>query len=135
MPPDTARLSYLTIFTRDVAALPDFYIAVFSLEEIAASRSDRYREVAIGELKLGFPHVDAYGLLDMTDQAQPTGVRSMPTFAAESVGAVSRLTDRAIAHGARLVRAPFQTGFGQTLSVLLDPEGNAFRIASPTASD
>jgi predicted enzyme related to lactoylglutathione lyase len=138
MPPETmqtdaVRISYLTIFTRDVAALPDFYIAVFGLGEVETSRSDRYRELAIGELKLGFPTVDAYRVLDMTDQADPTGVRSMPTFAVDSAEAVTRLTERAVEHGARLIKGSLRTAFGQVLSILLDPEGNAFRISAPLA--
>ncbi len=133
MQTDAVRISYLTIFTRDVAALPDFYIAVFGLEEVESSRSDRYRELTIGELKLGFPTVDAYRVLDMVDQADPTGVRSMPTFAVDSAEAVTRLTDRAVEHGARLIKGSLRAAFGQVLSILLDPEGNAFRISAPTA--
>jgi len=29
------RLSYVSIFTKDVAALPSFYVDVFGLEEVA----------------------------------------------------------------------------------------------------
>ena len=134
MPPDAVRISYLTIFTRDVTALPDFYIAVFGLSEVETSRSERYRELIIGELKLGFPLVDAYRVLGMADQADPTGVRSMPTFAVDSAESVARLTDRAVQQGARLTKGPFSTHFGQVLSVLLDPEGNAFRISAAIAA-
>ena len=130
MQADAIRISYLSIFTRDVAALPDFYIAVFGLEEVETSRSDRYRELIVGALKLGFPSVDAYRGLDMADQADPTGVRSMPTFAVDSAESEARLTDRAVQQGARLTKGPFSTHFGQVLSVLLDPEGNAFRISA-----
>jgi len=130
MQADAIRISYLSIFTRDVAALPDFYIAVFGLQEVETSRSERYRELMIGSLKLGFPSIDAYRGLDMADQADPSGVRSMPTFAVDSAEAVARLTGRAVQHGARLVKGPFPTHFGQVLSVLLDPEGNALRISA-----
>jgi len=128
---DSARLTYVSIFTRDVAALPDFYVALFGLEEIEASRSDRYRELAMGDVTLGFPYVDAYAMLDMADQSPPTGVRSMLTFAVSSVTEVEALTRQAVILGGRQIKAAFETGFGQGLSVVLDPEGNALRISSP----
>jgi predicted enzyme related to lactoylglutathione lyase len=126
----TVHVTYVSIFTRDVAALPSFYVDVFGLEEIAASASDRYRELAVGALKIGFPLIDAYRVLDMEDQANPTGVRSMVTFAAEDAAAVDRLTASAAAHGGRVVKGPFATAFGQYLSIVLDPEGNALRISA-----
>ena len=124
------RLSYVSIFTRDMAALPSFYVDVFGLEEVTASRSDRYRELVVGDMMIGFPFVDAYDMLDMADQADPTGVRSMVTFAVDGVAEVDRLTARATACGGRVAKPPFATGFGQVLSVVLDPEGNALRIST-----
>jgi len=124
------RLSYVSIFTKDVAALPSFYVDVFGLEEVAASRSDRYRELAVGDMMIGFSFIDAYKMLDMADQAEPTGVRSMVTFVVDGVAEVDRLTARAAAHGGRVAKPPFATGFGQVLSVVLDPEGNALRIST-----
>ena len=129
MPPEPVRVSYISLFTRDVAALPDFYIAVFGLEEIAASRSDRYRELAVGDVRLGFPYIDAYARIGLQDQAEPAGVRAMITFAAASPDAVANLARRAQAAGARLTAPPTATDFGQVIAVLLDPEGNAFRIS------
>jgi len=113
-----------------MAALPSFYVEVFGLGEIASSASERYRELEVGGLKIGFPLVDAYRVLDMEDQANPTGVRSMVTFAVENPAAVERLTALAAEHGGRVVKAPFATAFGQFLSIVLDPEGNALRISA-----
>ncbi len=124
------RLSYVSIFTKDVGSLPSFYVDVFGLEEVATSRSDRYRELTVGDLMIGFPFIDAYDMLDMADQAEPTGVRSMATFAVDGVAEVDRLTARATAYGGRVAKPPFATGFGQVLSVVLDPEGNALRIST-----
>lgn len=123
-------LSYVSIFTKDVAALPTFYVQVFGLAEVEASRSDRYRELTLDALKLGFPFVDAYDTLDMADLADPAGVRSMMTFAVADSEAVEDLTGKAVAHGARLIKPAFATPFGQYLSVVLDPEGNAIRISA-----
>jgi predicted enzyme related to lactoylglutathione lyase len=127
----TVNLSYVSIFTRDVARLPTFYVEVFGLEEIMASGSDRYRELDLGAVKLGFPLVDAYAALDLQDQADPTGVRAMLTFAANSAAKVEELAGRAVARGARLAKSGFPTAFGQYVAVVLDPEGNAVRISAP----
>lgn len=125
-----AALTYVSIFTRDVEALPSFYAEVFGLPEVESSRSGRYRELSLGAVTLGFPYVDAYETLQMTDQADPTGVRAMLTFAAGGRAEVDALTQRAVGLGARLVRPGFDTAFGQYLSVILDPEGNAVRISA-----
>jgi predicted enzyme related to lactoylglutathione lyase len=137
MPPERAasiHVSYLSMFTRDLAALPSFYVEVFGLQEVEASRSERYRELKAGELMLGFPAIDAYQRLDMADQAEPTGVRSMVTFAVDDQAAVDDLIGRALSRGARLVKPAFATDFGQYLAVLLDPEGNAIRIAAAVSA-
>ena len=132
MPPEPVRVSYISFLTRDVQALPDFYKGLFELRELESSRSDRYRELVLGGLRLGFPYIDAYQMLDMTDQADPTGVRSMVTFAVQDAATVDRLAASAFDIGARIVKSPFATGFGQYLAVLLDPEGNGFRISCET---
>lgn len=67
---------------------------MFRLEDVAASRSNRYRELDMGAAMLGFPSVDAYATLEMTDQAEPTGVRSILTFAAGDPTQVDALTAR-----------------------------------------
>ncbi len=138
MPPEAAapsvRVTYVTTFTRDVEALPSFYAAVFGLCEVEASRSDRYRELMAGELKLGFPSIDAYPMVGLEDQSDPEGVRAMVTFAVDTLDAVDRLTARAVEHGGRRVKGPFSTGFGQYLSIIVDPEGNALRISAPSPS-
>ena len=129
------NLSYVSIFTRDVVSLPTFYVEVFGLEEVMSSASDRYRELDLGAVKLGFPLVDAYATLDLQDQADPTGVRAMLTFAVDSAARVDDLAGQAAARGARLAKAGFSTAFGQYLAVVLDPEGNAIRISAPLSSD
>jgi isopenicillin N synthase-like dioxygenase len=85
-----------------------------------------------GRCFFGFPSIDAYANLSMTDQADPSGVRSMITFAAQGVGGVdTQVAAGAAERGAGLVKPPFTTDLRQYLAVLLDPEGNAIRIAAP----
>lgn len=128
------KITHISIFTRDVEKLPSFYVDVFGLAENEAARSHRFRELSDGDLRLGFPFIDAYGNLGLDDQADPTGLRSIVTISTGDAGSVDALTHRAVAHGARLVKPGFQTGFHQYLSVVLDPEGNAIRISAPVAT-
>ena len=125
------RISYLSIFTRNVEALPNFYVEVFALDEVPTSRSERYRELKVADRMLGFLWIDAYANLNMTDLADPTGVRSMITFAAQGMSAVDTLATKALQRRARLIKPPFQTDFLQYLAVLLDREDNAIQIAAP----
>jgi uncharacterized glyoxalase superfamily protein PhnB len=55
-------------------------------------------------------------------------VKAFATFDVDKAAEVDRLTPIAVAKGAVLRKAPFTTYYGWYQSVLLDPEGNAFRI-------
>lgn len=131
---DDVRLSYVTFIARDVAALAQFYIDALGFEEVLASRDERYREVVAGDVMIGFAHQGAYAMLDMPGEADPTGIRSLVTFAMADRDAVAPAVARAVDRGAGLVKAPFDTFFGQHLAVLRDPEGNIFRLAAPAGS-
>jgi hypothetical protein len=60
---NAAKLTYVSIFIRDVETLPSFCAKMFGLEEVAASRSSRYRELdmgaAIARLSIGRRLCDA----------------------------------------------------------------------------
>lgn len=128
------RVSYLTFIARDVAALAQFYIDALGLEEVEASRDHRYREVRGGGCMIGFAHEPAREMLNMADQANPTGIRSVMTFDVGTVTAVVPAVARAVACGAELVRPAFDSPFGQHQAVLRDPEGNAFRVSAAVGS-
>lgn len=127
------RLSYTTFFARDVDALAEFYIDGLGLEEIAASRDARYREVIAGPIKIGFAHAGAYAMLDMADEADPAGLRGILTFDVGARESVAPAVARAVAAGATLVKPAFETFFGQYQAVLRDPAGNAFRLSAALA--
>jgi catechol 2,3-dioxygenase-like lactoylglutathione lyase family enzyme len=128
------RLSYLTFIARDVAALAQFYIDGLGLEEVEASRDHRYREVRAGGCMIGFAHEPAREMLHLAHEANPVGIRSLATFDVGSVAAVTPAVERAVAHGAMLVRPAFDSPFGQHQAVLRDPEGNVFRISAAVGS-
>ncbi|CAN5218460.1 VOC family protein [soil metagenome] len=124
------KLVYVTFIARDVTALAQFYIDGLGLAEVESSRDHRYREVKGDGVMIGFAHEGAYAMLDMAGDANPTGMRSLVTFDVGGKAAVQPAVDRALASGATLVKAPFDTFFGQHLAVLKDPEGNAFRLSA-----
>jgi predicted enzyme related to lactoylglutathione lyase len=123
-----AELGYLNIFARDIQKLADFYGELFQLEEIRESRSPIFRGLRTGKANLGFNAPDAYALLNLENAANNSGTKAFATFDVGTAAEVDRLTPVAVAKGAVLRKAPFKTYYGWYQSVLLDPEGNAFRI-------
>ena len=128
------RLSYTTFLARDVAVLATFYVEGLGLEEIMASRDERYREVkADGGCLIGFATEAVRSFINLPEE-QATGTRSLLTFNVDAVADVAPAVDRAIAAGAELVREAKETFFGQYQAVLRDPEGNIFRLSAPVAA-
>jgi predicted enzyme related to lactoylglutathione lyase len=123
-----AELGYLNIFAHDMVNMANFYANLFNLEEIRESRTPIFRALKTGKANLGFNTHDAYTLLNLQKFGGSSGVKSFPTFDVIDAAEVDRLTPIAVAKGATLQKAPFTTYYGWYQSVLLDPEGNAFRI-------
>lgn len=121
-------LSYINIFSDDIDQLADFYSGLFGLTEIEASRTPLFRGFTSGSCSIGFSARGAFDLLGLTDGLETAGIKSMITFEVADRETVSRVTDKAVAGGAALVKAPFETYYGWFQSVLLDPQGNAFRV-------
>jgi len=128
------RLSYTTFLARDVAALATFYVEGLLLEEVMASRDERYREVKAGDgCMIGFATETVRPLINLPEEPA-TGTRSLLTFNVDTVADVAPAVGRAVAAGAELVREAMETGFGQYQAVLRDPEGNTFRLSAAIAT-
>ena len=124
-------LSYAGLIVSDVDRLADFYGGLFDLEEIMSSRSEKYREFLTGGSKLGIIYSGAYAMLNLPERAQDAPVNQILTFDIGDVREVAAKVEEAVKLGARLIKPPFDTHFGQHQAVLLDPDGNAFRISAP----
>jgi len=122
-----AVLGYVNIFARDVVAISDFYAGLFGLDEIRESRTPIFRGLKTKGANLGFNAAEAYALLNL-EEFSGRGIKSFLTFDVAGIAEVDRLTPIAVARGATLLKAPFTTYYGWYQSVLLDLEGNAFRI-------
>ncbi len=129
-----AELAYLNIFADDVVKLAGFYVDLFGFEKILARRTPIFRGLKTDKANIGFNADEAYELLNLKKSNDRSGNRSFVTFDVDSVEEVDRLTPIAVEKGATLLKAPFTTYYGWYQSVLLDPEGNAFRINYRTAT-
>ncbi len=125
---DKATLSYVNVFARDIVALSQFYIDVFGFTEIEKIRSPIFRGLDTGASSLGFNAQDAYGLLKLDEFSEVSGVKFLLNIDVSSVAEVDRMTPKAVSLGAKLVKPPYKTYYNWYQAVLLDPEGNVFRI-------
>ncbi|SFE62179.1 VOC family protein [Paracidovorax wautersii] len=123
-----AHLSYVNVFARDVVALSGFYQRVFGFPEIEAIRSPIFRGLDTGRSSLGFNALDAYELLHLSEFSDTRGVKFLLNIDVDSREDVDRRVPVAVAAGATLVKPPYETYYHWYQAVLLDPEGNVFRI-------
>lgn len=121
-------LSYVNVFAQDIEALSGFYAQLFGFEEILAIRSPIFRGLDTGKSCIGFNAHEAYALLGLEQFADSTGARFLLNIDVASQAEVDRLVPLAVASGATLVKAPYQTYYHWYQAVLLDPEQNIFRI-------
>ena len=124
-----ATLSYVNVFAKDVVALSGFYQRVFGFEEIEAIRSPIFRGLDTGKSSIGFNAHDAYALLQLGEGAGDVrGDSFLLNIDVESQAEVDRMVPVALAAGATLIKAPYETYYHWYQAVLRDPEGNVFRI-------
>ncbi|XAH23760.1 VOC family protein [Xylophilus sp. GW821-FHT01B05] len=122
------HLSYVNVFAKDVVALSGFYQRVFGFAEIEAIRSPIFRGLDTGKSSLGFNALEAYELLHLSEHSDTRGVKFLLNIDVDSQADVDRMVPVALAAGATLVKAPYETYYHWYQAVLLDPEGNVFRI-------
>ena len=122
------HLSYVNVFARDIVALSGFYQRVFGFAEVEAIRSPIFRGIDAGHACIGFNAHDAYGLLHLDDYADTRGIKFLLNFDVDVQADVDRLVPIAQKSGATLIKAPYVTYYNWYQAVLLDPEGNVFRI-------
>ncbi len=123
-----AHLSYVNVFARDVVALSGFYQRVFGFLEIESIRSPIFRGLDTGKSSLGFNAPEAYELLHLAEHADTRGVKFLLNIDVDSQAEVDAAVPVAVAAGATLIKPPYVTYYNWYQAVLLDPEGNVFRI-------
>ncbi len=124
------RLAYVNLLTADPERLAGFYMALFGFAEIAGHRSPIYRCLDAGGVELGFNAEAAYDLLGLADR-KPAGaapIRTYITFEIESADAIDALAAQAAERGGRIIKPPYLTYYNARQAVLVDPDGNVFRL-------
>jgi predicted lactoylglutathione lyase len=122
------KLSYVNVFARDIEALSGFYQRVFGFPEVEAIRSPIFRGIDAGTCCIGFNALDAYELLHLSEYADTRGCKFLLNIDVDSPAEVDRMVPIAVEMGATLIKAPYKTYYDWYQAVLLDPEGNVFRI-------
>jgi predicted enzyme related to lactoylglutathione lyase len=122
----------VNILCSDIDRQLAFYQGLFGFAEITASRSAIYRALDTGASELGFNAPAARVLLALPEPGGPPSPGVFATFLVPAPAASSTAAGRVEALGGRLLKAPFQTYYGQWQTVLADPEGHACRVSCLT---
>lgn len=121
-------LSYVNVFAKDIEALSVFYRDLFGFKEIPDIRSSIFRGLDTGRSCIGFNAPDAYELLKLDDYSDTKGCKFLLNIDVGSKEEVDEYVPKALASGATLIKEPYTTYYNWYQAVLLDPEGNVFRI-------
>jgi catechol 2,3-dioxygenase-like lactoylglutathione lyase family enzyme len=125
----TTSLSFASVFSADIEKLSTFYGELLGLDEVLELRSEHFRGLYIGDTILGFSALTAYKMLNLPEpQEKPDSVSTFLTFEMPTDADVDSATSAAVDAGATCVKRPGRTYYGAWQSVLLDPDGNAFRL-------
>ncbi len=123
-----SKLSYVNVFARDIEALSGFYQRVFDFPEVEAIRSPIFVGLDAGTCCIGFNAPDAYELLHLAEHSDTSGCKFLLNIDVESPAEVDRMVPIAVEAGATLIKPPYTTYYNWYQAVLMDPEGNVFRI-------
>ena len=123
-----STLSYVNVFAKDIEAQNVFYRDLFGFKEIPEIRSPIFRGLDTGKSCIGFNALDAYELLHLDDYSDTQGCKFLLNIDVDSKEEVDQYVPKAVASGATLIKEPYETYYHWYQAVLLDPEGNVFRI-------
>ncbi|MDL2199942.1 VOC family protein [Halopseudomonas aestusnigri] len=123
-----SKLSYVNVFARDIEALSGFYQRVFDFPEVEAIRSPIFVGLDAGSCCIGFNAPDAYELLHLAEYSDTAGCKFLLNIDVDSSAEVDRMVPIAVEAGATLIKPPYTTYYNWYQAVLMDPEGNVFRI-------
>jgi len=122
------ELSYVNVFAAEIEALSRFYMDVFGFTEIPEIRSEIFRGISTGKSNIGFNALEAYDLLKLSEYSETKGVKFLLNIDVDTAEDVDRMVPVAVSKGATLIKEPYKTYYNWYQAVLLDPEGNVFRI-------
>jgi hypothetical protein len=119
----------INVFCRDHLRLFEFYRALLDAPEMLEHASPIYRGLQLPGISLGFHDEKAYELLNVSDlKPDKPSAGHYPTFNLHSKLTVDQRTDFAVSLGASVRKPPYLTYYNAYQVVLLDLEGNLFRL-------
>jgi Glyoxalase-like domain len=119
----------INVFCRDHVRLFEFYRALLDAPEMVEHASPIYRGLQLSGISLGFHDQKAYELLEISDlKPNKASVGHYPTFNFDTKLFVDQQTSLAVSLGAEIRKGPYLTYYNAYQVVLLDPEGNVFRL-------
>jgi hypothetical protein len=119
----------VNVFCRDHVRLFEFYQNLLKVPEMIEHRSPIYRGLLLDGVTLGFHSEQAYQLLAVEDlkPVKPSAGHYL-TFNVDAKPAVDEHAALAVSLGATVRKSPYHTYYNAYQTVLLDPEGNMFRL-------
>jgi predicted enzyme related to lactoylglutathione lyase len=122
------RLNYVIIYVSDVAAATEYYSKAFNLTVKFLHDSNSYGEMETGETTLAFASNDMMKAAIGIDARK--GLKNCFEIAF-STADVKPMMDRAVSHGARVLKEPVEKPWGQTVAYVEDPFGTIIEICTP----
>jgi uncharacterized glyoxalase superfamily protein PhnB len=114
-----------TFHYRDAPAAVDFLERAFGFERVHVYPGEREGQVAHAELR----HGDGWVMLgSVSDNGLASGPGTGSCYVVTED--VDALHERAVAAGAEIIRAPFDTDYGSRDFTARDPEGNVWNFGT-----
>lgn len=126
------QFAYTILYVDDVTKSLAFYEAAFGLKRRFLHSSGDFGELETGGTTLAFSSRELMRSLGKNPAAPDPSAPSSEI--ALSTPAVQATLDRALQAGARLVQAPEEMPWGQTVAYVADPDGFLIEICTPMSS-
>jgi lactoylglutathione lyase len=126
------KFGYTILYVEDVRASVAFYGKAFGLAARFVHESGDFGELDTGATSLAFSSRRLMTQLGKNPcQADPASPSSEIAFVTHDVAAA---VDRAVAAGARLIQAPEDMPWGQTVAYVADPDGFLVELCTPVGA-
>lgn len=125
------QFGYTILYVEDVKASVGFYERAFGLTARFVDDAGDFAEMATGGTALAF---SSRALMRQLGKTPAAADPAAPVFEiAFTTDDVAAALDRAVAAGARLVQAPEDMPWGQTVAYVADPEGVLVELCTPVS--
>lgn len=122
------QLSYVSVVTKQLDEMKDFYVQMLGIEELTDWSHDGFRALEVApNVILALHTPEAFRELGL-ELGEDDLLATMLTFDPGSVDELHRIHDVLVAANVPVVREPFETPYGSLQVIHRDPDGNPFRL-------